>query len=255
MLYLKELRKHIKSTIILILSCTLLLLWAFVEMKSYEGTDSMNEIIQAFPKVIQAVLGLNGYDLASVSGTFGMTWFYVIIVYGCYAIYLGSNITSKKKDLDYEYVMPVSKTKILLTRSLAILTIFITNTVLLLLSVVLAFQTQNTGITSYVIVALYQLFGVLLFTFGIGALIGALKLENKVASGISLMVILVFYVLSTVVIMFDNEYLLYLSPISAAINPGIIDGNLEIIYFIVNILLGICLFIVALFFYRKKDLQ
>jgi len=79
------------------------------------GAD-VNKIVEQFPKVILAVLGVSGVDITTLAGYYTIIAFYALICGAIYAIHLGNNAVSREiVDKTYEFVFtkPCTKTYVL----------------------------------------------------------------------------------------------------------------------------------------------
>jgi len=99
-----------------------LFILVFTGMTKFTGiaaaTDlgDINQILDQFPKVILAVLGVSNVDITTLAGYYSILAFYALICGAIYAIHLGNNAVSREiVDKTYEFVFtkPCTKTYIL----------------------------------------------------------------------------------------------------------------------------------------------
>jgi len=88
----------------------------FTGIAAATGGEDINKILNQFPKVILAVLGISGVDISTLAGYYTILAFYALICGAIYAIHLGNNAVSREKvDKTYEFIFtkPCTKTYVL----------------------------------------------------------------------------------------------------------------------------------------------
>jgi ABC-2 type transport system permease protein len=105
------------------------------------GSDEFMKMMEALPKGLQAVFGLNTLDITSIIGYYGILYLYLILIVSIHAAMIGSNIINKEeKDKTAEFLMakPVSRDYIVTYKLLAsLVNIIILNLVSLISSLVI----------------------------------------------------------------------------------------------------------------------
>lgn len=254
MLYRIELKKHLKSVILIFIASVFLMFAGLYKFKGFEGTEGINDLIASIPKIVKYVLGIGEYDLSKISSFYAIIFIYIEVMIFCYSIYLGTSITSKRKLVIMEYTYPCKRKTIVIKRFLAILTILAAITILMMITFILLMKQSGETDFLYIIISFFQLMFASLFFLGLGMLIGNLKYDFSITSMVSLMVVLIFYILFIITQMIDAEFIKYLSPISAVMNNDIISGNWEVIYAGINLILFGGLLVLSIYMFSKKDL-
>jgi len=94
----------------------------FTGIVAATGGADINQILDQFPKVILAVLGISGVDISTLAGYYTILAFYTLICGAIYAIHLGNNAVSREiVDKTYEFVFtkPCTKTHVLAMKVIA----------------------------------------------------------------------------------------------------------------------------------------
>jgi len=88
----------------------------FTGIAAATGGEDINKILNQFPKVILAVLGISSVDISTLAGYYSILAFYALICGAIYAIHLGNNAVSREiVDKTYEFIFtkPCTKTYVL----------------------------------------------------------------------------------------------------------------------------------------------
>lgn len=88
------------------------------------GVEMTQHLIDAFPPIVLAVLGIANLNMATFAGFYGVLMFYIGIMIAAYAMHLGLNAVSRESvDGTYEFlfVRPRSRYSILASKLLAAL--------------------------------------------------------------------------------------------------------------------------------------
>jgi ABC-2 type transport system permease protein len=113
----RELRARARSTIIWALALAFL---AIVSMAKYEtitaqGGAAIQEMLTAFPATIQAIFGMNGLDLTTVGGYFGVCFLLIALTLAVHAGLLGAGLIGQEeidKTTEFLYVKPRGRLQI-----------------------------------------------------------------------------------------------------------------------------------------------
>jgi ABC-2 type transport system permease protein len=169
----REMRAGRKAFLFWMIGMFLLCYVGIIKYESYTTSGSMMELLNSFPRVVLAVMGVVGVNIGTLSGYTALMFYYVLICAVIYAVHLGSAaVTRESVDKTYEFVFtkPCSRARILglkLTAAYIYLTLFcIFNGAFALLAVGSMNTTENVaGITWFCV----------LTSFLVGALFVALS--------------------------------------------------------------------------------
>jgi len=113
---LREQRAGRKALLFWLLGMFVLCFVGIIKYQSYSGSGSMTELIASFPRVVLAVMGAVGVDVATLGGYTALMFYYILICTVIYAVHLGASAVSRESiDKTYEFVFtkPRSRARIL----------------------------------------------------------------------------------------------------------------------------------------------
>lgn len=178
-IFWKELRDYRKPFIVWSLSIGILLFSSMVKYDTLtKGGLEISKMVEAFPATIQAIFGMNGLDIGTVSGYYGVNVLFVMLMLAVQAGLMGAQLVAKEevdKTSEFLHVKPRSRTRILSEKILAGLTIVV---LLAVVTVVLSFMALMQFIAPQEIAHTLLLFGgayamVQLVFYGLGVCFGA----------------------------------------------------------------------------------
>ena len=231
----------------------------FTGIVATTGGADINKILNQFPKVILAVLGISGVDINTLAGYYTIIAFYVLICGAIYAIHLGNNAVSREVvDKTYEFIFtkPCMKTYVLGMKVIAGWMAIVAFSVINLLfsyAAVAALKFDgniNKLILLYTIVlfVLSSLFYALSIFFATMA-----KKPEKGALYGNLCFIFAF-IMGIVYDMIENGSLIkFISPMKYFLAKDLIAGHLDLFFLVLCIVLTIILMFVAFRKFQKKS--
>ncbi len=124
-----ELRAYRKATIIWAAGIVLLLAASMAKFTTLtSGGIDIEKMLAGFPPTIMAIFGLNGLNVTTVAGYFGILFLYVAIMLAIHAGLLGADIIAKEeqdKAAEFLYVKPRSRRRIVTGKLLAAFTLIV----------------------------------------------------------------------------------------------------------------------------------
>jgi ABC-2 type transport system permease protein len=107
-------------------SCGMVLL-IIVSMAKYEtiiagGGASVQKMLEQFPQTVQVIFGMNGLDIMTVAGYYGVCFLFIAVMAAIHAGLLGANILAEEEQLktsEFLYTKPRSREAIISTKILA----------------------------------------------------------------------------------------------------------------------------------------
>lgn len=259
----RELKVNFKSFLIwflLIIGIFSVVFLIYPSIASSENIKMMDEMLKIFPEEILAAFNM---DISSLDSAFGWLksegFVFILLLTSCYAGIVGSNIILKEendKTIEYLTSLPITRTKIVLTKTLVGL-IYITSLIL------------GIGIFNYIALSLsgdfnQKQFLLLSITpvlpsiviYFLCMLISTFTHKSKKMLGMTLGIVFgsyILYMLSTIAE--ETEFLKYISVFTLAdirnviqnttINPAMLG---------ISLILSILLFCITIIHYNKKEL-
>ena len=259
----RELKVNFKSFLIwflLIIGIFSVVFLIYPSIASSENIKMMDEMLKIFPEEILAAFNM---DISSLDSAFGWLksegFVFILLLTSCYAGIVGSNIILKEendKTIEYLTSLPITRTKIVLTKTLVGL-IYITSLIL------------GIGIFNYIALSLsgdfnQKQFLLLSITpvlpsiviYFLCMLISTFTHKSKKMLGMTLGIVFgsyILYMLSTIAE--ETEFLKYISVFTLAdirnviqnttINPAMLG---------ISLILSILFFCITIIHYNKKEL-
>jgi ABC-2 type transport system permease protein len=189
------------------------------KFEAYQSTgQSMVELLNQFPKTIQILFGMNGFDLTKASGFYGVLYMYIALMATIHAVLLGADLISKEerdKTAEFLYVKPISRARALTEKIVAgLLNILALNLVTFISSVyfVTSFAKGESVFGKVLLLNFGILFLQIIFYFFGVSIAGAIRKPKASASIAASVLMLSFFAM--IIINFSDklDYLKYLTP-------------------------------------------
>lgn len=206
--------------------------------------QSISSILAQFPKSIQVIFGISGFDLTRASGFYGVLFLYIVLMATVHAVLLGTDIIAKEerdKTTEFLFVKPISRTAVLTSKLTAgLINIIILNLVTLVSSVYFVSLVNKGGSEAAdILVLMCGLFLLQLIFFMIGVAIAATSTKPKASPSRATSILLFTFILS----MFINinaglDNLKYLTPFRYFdAHLLMANGRLDPVYVILSLVL------------------
>ncbi|MCR5636477.1 MAG: ABC transporter permease [Clostridiales bacterium] len=222
--------------------------------------DSINEMMKMFPPELLKSFNM---DLASIDSAYGWLksegFVFILLIIGCYAGILGSNILLKEesdKTIEYLGVMPIKRTSIVLQKSLAGVVYIIGIT-----AAVGVFNFIGLDLSGdfdkkqYIFLSLTPLLSCVPVFF-VCMFLSAFAHKTKKMLGISLGLVILSYVFNTLSSLSENtEYLKYFSVFTLAdIRNVIINISVNPLMIFISLFIDTLFLCMTIIRYNKKEL-
>ena len=259
----RELKINFKSFLIWLLVLIALFTLVYLIYPTILTGDNikmLDEMMKTFPEEMLKAFNM---DISSMESAYGWLksegFVFVLLIIGCYAGILGSNILLKEesdKTIEYLHSLPVKRSDILLSK-VATGLIYITSITILLgifnyigLSLSGEFDKQQ-----YILLSITPLFSSIVIFF-LCLYLSTFTHKTKKMLGISLGIVLISYILQMLSTIADTvEFLKYLSVFTLSdIRNVIIDRTINPVMVIISILLSSILLTLTILRYNKKEL-
>jgi ABC-2 type transport system permease protein len=262
-LFFKELKNYRKALIFWCIGMIILIVSGMAKYSAYSGnSQSMSDLIAQFPKSIQIIFGINGFNLSNVAGFYGVLFIYIALTATIHAVLLGTDIISKEerdKTAEFLFVKPISRSKAITSKLFAgLFNILVLNLITLTASIYFVdyFSKSISANKDILILNIAILFLQLLFFF-IGTAFAASIKKPKIALSIATAVLLFTFILSFIInINSSLDCLKYLSPFRYFDAKIIMTtSGLSIGYVLLTLIVIITAIIITYFGFSKKDLD
>ncbi|QDQ02559.1 ABC transporter permease subunit [Lysinibacillus fusiformis] len=259
--FIHELKAYRKSTFVWTFSliAIVVLFMSMFPAISKDITD-FKKILGGFPEPVRKALGLEIENFGTILGFYSYMFVYLTLCGAIQAMHIGTSIVSKEvrdKTADFLLTKPVSRTKILTAKLLAVLTsVIMTNIVFLLGTTIMIaqVQTQSYSMKNFLLISL-TLFFIQLIFLALGILVSIVFPNNKSVLTVSLGTVFTFFIIGILISTSGDGIKRYLSPFKYFEPAYIIDNSS---YEMSYVLVGIGIVMIALgtsySIYIKKDI-
>lgn len=259
----RELRANLKSIIIWSLCMVFLIYAGMVKYSGFEAAgQSVNELIGQMPEAVKGIFGMNGLDLTSISGFYGIIYLYFMLLAGVHAVMLGTVIISKEerdKTADFLFVKPILRGRVITAKFIAaLINIVVLNLVTLVSSIsFVGMYNKGEAINDQIVRLMLFLFILQLIFLTFGAVIAAITRNTKKAASIATTVLLSAFILSAAIDINDKiDYLSFLTPFKYFEAAKIMrEGSFEPVYLLLSIGIIACCTVGTYIIYSKRDLN
>lgn len=259
----KELKRNYKEFLIVGFALSFFIA---ISMAIYSSMkDNMSIIMELYdniPESIQRALNFNNDQWSTILGFYASYFvYYVPMMSGIYAIYLGSKILSQEeqnKTAEFLLTRPVSRDYVISSKLILIL-FYITGINLLLYLTGLfscgIITSWEININSLTVMHLYGLL-VCIFFGVLGFFITVLMKRAKLIMGIAVGIVMGSYLIDMILRISDKaQFLLYITPFKYIdIDVMKADYGYEAWRILVMVSASAILVFLSFFFYRKKDI-
>lgn len=262
-MFKRELKVNFKSFIIwniILLSIFLLVYLMYPSIVSSNNIDMINELIKVFPEEVLIAFNM---DISSMDSAFGWLksegFVFVLLIIGCYAGILGSNILLKEesdKTIEYLNSLPIKRNDIVKTKA-------ITGLIYIILMVVIIGIFNYIGLIlsgdfdkkQYLLLSITPIFSSTVIYF-LCLFLSTFTHKTKKMLGLSLAIVMISYILQTLSAMSESvEFLKYFSVFTLAdIRNVILNISINPIMIIISTNLSVLFYILTMINYNKKEL-
>lgn len=262
-MFQREMKVNFKNFItwlFILLAIFLLVFLIYPSIANNDNIKMMDEMMSLFP---QEMLKAFNMDISSIGSAFGWLksegFVFVLLIIGCYAGVLGSNILLKEesdKTIEYLNSLPIKRNSIVCQKALAgfiyiILMVFILGVFNFIgLSI-----SGNFDRKQYLLLSITPIFSSVVIYF-ISMFLSTFTHKQKKMLGISLGIVLVSYVLHMfATIAQPTEFLKYFSVFTLAdIRNVIVNVSFNPLLIMTSIVLSIIFFVLTVVRYHEKEL-
>jgi len=261
-IFLRELKAHRWGLFFWCLGMVSLVYMGMTKYGAYEASgESVQQIMDALPKGVQAVFGLTGFDLSTAAGFFGVLFMYIAVMGAVHAALLGSGLIAKEerdRTSEFLYSKPASRGKILTGKLLAgLFNLVVFNLVTLASSVYFVdYFNKDAPFGADIILLMAGLFFIQLVFFAIGALVAGTTHRPKAAASVATSIMFLTFLLAYAINMEEKlDFLKFITPFKYFDAANLMaDHALDPVF----VVLSVAIVVVAIFgtyrFYAGRDL-
>ncbi|PWW17421.1 ABC-2 type transport system permease protein [Cytobacillus oceanisediminis] len=261
-LFFRELKANRKS---LILWCIGILLMVAGGMSKFGGVSSsgqsMNELMEAMPKALQAIMGTGSLDISTAGGYYGILFLYLMVMGAIHASMLGSTIVSKEerdKTVEFLLVKPISRNKVITWKLIAALVnVLIFNIVTFISSAaVVEYYNDGKSLHGDIALLLAGMFILQLIFLFLGTAIASAARNPKAAGSVSTAILMGTFLLSIIIdISSSLDFLKYLTPFKYFEAKQVMFGEgLDRVFLILSAFFIFIFLFVTYKLYKVKDM-
>jgi len=263
-IYKREIFRNRKSTMLwtsILLSYNVCMLLLYPSMVG-PLKDSMNVMIQSFPKEMIAAFGLDKVSMTEMLGFYN-TYCYLLVTIlgGIFAVIQGSSILSKEEDektIEFLLSKPVSRNNIITSKIFAVLTnLVILNTIISVISFVTIELVNKESYNRRVLLLLFIAPIFMQITFAaIGLIISIFIVKARINFPTGVGIVLGCYFISIIATISSKaDFLKYFTPFKYVDGADIITKQaIEPIYLIIMAIVTLTCVIATYIIYNKKDI-
>lgn len=262
-LFLRELKSHRFALIFWSLGMIALIGASMAKYAAYSSTgQSIGTIVNQFPKTLQVVFGLNGFNLATTRGFFGVIFIYIAIMATIHAVLLGSDIIAKEereRTSEFLYVKPLSRHQAITAKLIAgLINLIILNLVTFVSSIYfIHLFAKGHSINKDIFILMVGLFFLQLIFYSLGALIAGVSRKPKAAAALSTSILMVTFILSFLINFSSSlDFLKYLTPFKYFDARDILaHDHLDPFYVVLTVIIVVLMIYGTYYFYNERDLK
>jgi ABC-2 type transport system permease protein len=259
----KEMKANLTS---LIIWCCAQVFIIYAGMMKYQGfLDShvdMSKMLAGFPKEIMVIFGVGSVDLTKVAGFYSVFFLYFMLLAAIHAVMFGAVAVSREERdhcADFLYAKPIRRFQVIMPKLIAgVINVLIFNMVTFGASVFfISLHNNGDGLFNQVSLTMLALFILQLFFLSLGAMLGAVLKNTKLATSISGACILGFFLISVAIDLYDKlAFLKIITPFKYFEGSTLmIDEQLSFTSALILLIVATVLFVLTFVVFNKRDLR
>lgn len=260
---LRELRENLKAIIIWSLSMIFLIYAGMVKYSGFAAAgQDVNQLMSQLPEAVKKILGMNGLDLTSISGFYGIFYLYFMLLAGVHAVMLGAVIISKEerdKTADFLFVKPILRSKVITAKLFAAYINIVVLNLVTLFSSISFVEIYNKGesINEQIGRLMLALFILQVIFLVVGAVIAAFARNTKTATSTATAVLLAAFTLSVAIDLNNKvDFLSFLTPFKYFKTVDVMrEGSFEPVYLLLSAVIIVGCTAATYIIYKKRDIH
>jgi ABC-2 type transport system permease protein len=261
-IFIHEMREYRKSTFIWTLSiCAIIVVFLSIFPAFTKDAEQLKKVMDSFPDVIKKGLSIDPASFASLLGFYAYIFLYITLCGSIQAMNIGVSVMSKEisgKTADFLLTKPVSRSRILTSKLLAVLTsILITDVIFFIVSVLAALFISTEPFSIKVLfMVMITLFFVQLFFVAIGILFSAVAHNIRSVISVSLTTVFSFFIINMFGSIIGEAAIRYFTPFKYYDTNYIIkNSTYEFRFIILEAIVVVTAIIASYAVFSRKDIQ
>lgn len=260
--FLRELRSRRLALFFWCVGMAALVASGMAKYAAYQSAgQSISALMAQFPKTLQIIFGLSGFDLTKASGFYGVLFLYIALMATVHAVLLGADLIAKEerdRTSEFLFVKPISRSAVISAKLCAgLVNLIVLNIATLVSSIIFVnYFGKGAVITKDILVLTAGLFFLQLLFFFIGLAVAAAHKRAKSSGELASSVLLLTFILSFI-INFNSrlDWLKYFTPFKYFDAKALITaGSLDPVYVVLSLGIIVALTVVTYSRYTKRDL-
>jgi ABC-2 type transport system permease protein len=262
-IFFRELKAHYKGLIGWSIGMIFMVIAGMLKYGAIAtGGQQALQLFKTFPKPVLVIAGINGLNLNTVIGYFGVLYLYLLLMAGIHASMIGAEIISKEerdRTSEFLYPKPITRSKIVSQKLLAALVnIIILNLITLVSSIfMVAYYAKGYSNNNMVLILMTGLFIMQIIFFALGTALAGLFKNPKLPSAVATAIFLITYIIWVVVDLNSNlNFLKYVTPFKYFDASTIISsGHLDPFYVGLSAVIIVVFITTTYITFNKRDLK
>jgi len=259
MLFKRELKRNLKSFLIISLACSAMAMYVIAIAPSF-GNDIQKILDLKLPQGMQKAFGMKDLDFRSATSFFAIMFSYIFLFYSIYLASAFANIVSKEysdKTAEYLFSLPAKRVHFILVKLSVIFIYAVLSVLLIFLISWFSFGIFIKGgydLTPVVLMAVAWLLGGLVFGSA-GFLISSFFSRTRISSAVSVGFVLFMYIFQVVISINEKISILkHFSPFDWFKGSEIANSaSISLAYCLVAIGFSAICFYFGIWRFRKMD--
>ncbi len=212
----REITTRIKSMILWALGFAFMIIGGMTKFDAFgTGTGTqLNEFIQSMPRIMRVLYGMDGVDISTFEGYFGLLLLYVLIMAAVHGAFLGTSLIHlefKERTADFLFVKPASRSELLLRKLAGGLIVIVILQAFIALFCYIVFQ--QAGHLDLLPKTILTTFLTHLFFFALGFFLTIAMPKSKQGQQLALLVVLLSYLSIMLSQLFNQDWILNFNPV------------------------------------------
>lgn len=258
----RELKTYRKSTFIWIASLSATLIVFLLMYTAFsKDVETSRSLLAQFPPAVRSAFDISMSNFFTIYGFFAYLFTFIGLVGAVQAMNLGVGALSREesgKTVDFLLSKPVSRTKIVTAKLVAILVlIFITNIVFSAVALIMAKLVSTTSFDNNIFLLLTgELFLIQLFFVALGLLISVLTKRIKSSIAVVLPTVFTFFFVGTIGTILGLDEIKYFIPFKFFDSNYIIaHGSYDLQYLAIDLIFVVATIAASYLIYIRKDIR
>ena len=254
-----ELKSNFKGLIIWTVSLSVIFLAASTEFEGFQGNQDIIDAMASFEQLF-AMLGSSPANMTTATGFLSLVSIYIYLPLAIYSGLLGSNIISKEeknRTAEYLFTLPVKREKVLISK--LVVALFYSVVINIFVMAINLYAFGRFGMDYELIeFILYLSVGVLftqLIFLSLGMILSSVLKQYKKSGSVTVSILITTFFLSILSgLTEETEFFKYFTPFKYFAVDKVTNGEFELIYIFLSLVIVVGSIYGMFYFYKKRDL-